>query len=152
MTLPIVKTLDLPCAAARAFDIFVNATTSWWPGGHSVSAGAGAVPQAITIEPRVGGAVYETMHDGARADWGEVLDYEEGVRLAMTWHPGNNADNPTRVEVAFEDLPGGRSRVTLTHTGWEAWGDTADDRRQGYDAGWDIVLGENFVPACAVAA
>lgn len=149
MTAPIVKTLALPCTAARAFEIFVHSTTSWWPGGHSVSAGAGATPQAVVIEPRVGGAVYETMHDGTRTEWGRVLEYEDGARLAMTWHPGNNTDNPTTVEVAFEDLPGGTSRITLTHSGWEAWGEFAADRRTGYDAGWDIVLGAHFAPACA---
>lgn len=66
----------------------------------------------------------------------------------MTWHPGNNADNPTRVEVAFEDTPGGRSRLTLTHCGWTALGADAATRRDGYDGSWDVVLGEHWLPAC----
>lgn len=148
MTDPIVKTLDLPCAAARAFDIFTRDTTRWWPGKHSVSSGAGKAPQAVTIEARQGGAVYEIMHDGTRSEWGQVLEFEDGARFAMTWHPGNNADTPTRVEVAFEDLPGGGSRLTLTHSGWEIWGDAAEERRGGYDKGWDLVLGDHFLKAC----
>lgn len=70
MTDPIVKTLDLPCAAARAFDIFMRDTTPWWPGSDSVSAGAGAVPQAVIIEAKQGGVVFEILHDGRRTDWG----------------------------------------------------------------------------------
>ena len=148
MTDPIVKTLDLPCAAARGFAIFVGDIARWWPGSHSVSGGAGEVPKAITIEPRVGGAVYETMYTGETTPWGEVLEFEEGRHLAMTWHPGNNADNPTRVTVSFEDLPGGTSRLTLVHSDWEAWAETAEERRGGYDKGWDVVLIEHFLPAC----
>ena len=148
MTDPIVKTVDLPCTAARAFDIFTRETTRWWPGSHSVSSGAGKVPRAVTIEPKLGGAVFETMHDGSRSDWGEVLEFEEGVRIAMSWHPGDNTDNQTRVEVVFEDLPGGGSRLTLTHSGWEVWGDDAPTRRGNYDKGWQSLLEAHFRPAC----
>ena len=66
----------------------------------------------------------------------------------MSWHPGDNADNPTRVEVAFEDLPGGGSRLTLTHSDWEAWGEDGLARRTSYNGGWDAVLGEHFLSAC----
>ncbi len=149
MTDPIVKTLELPCTAARAFDIFTRETARWWPGDHSVSSAAGKKPQAVTIEAKPGGAIYETMHDGSRCDWGRVLEFEGGVRFAMSWHPGNNADNPTRVEVAFEDRPGGGSRLTLTHSGWEAWGEDGPARRTSYDGGWNVVLGEHFLPACS---
>lgn len=148
MTDAIVKTLQVPCAPERAFDIFVNRIASWWPlDGHAASAAAGKAALAVTIEPHVGGAVFETMHDGSRTDWGEVLEFEEGRKLAMTWHPGNNADNPTRVDVVFEAASEGQTRVTLTHSGWEIWGDSAADRRENYDSGWDFVLGSCFVPA-----
>lgn len=148
MTEPIVKTIEVGCAPDRAFDIFVNRIASWWPlDGHVASAAAGKAALAVTIEPEVGGAVYETMYDGSRTDWGKVLEFEEGRKLAMTWHPGNNADNPTKVEVAFAALDGGRTAVTLTHSGWGVWGETAQDRRGNYDSGWDFVLGECFVPA-----
>ena len=146
---PIVKTLNLPCAAAHAFDVFVARIATWWPlDGHVASAKFGKPALAVTIEPRVGGAVYETMYDGSRDEWGEVLEYEAGRKIAFTWHPGNNAENPTRVEVVFEDVAQGQSRLTLTHSGWEVWATAADERRGGYDKGWDFVLGTHFLPAC----
>ncbi len=148
MTDSIIKTLDVSCDAAQAFDIFVNRIAAWWPlDGHAVSAAAGKVAVAVTIEPKVGGAVFETMYDGTRTDWGEILEFEPGRKLAMTWHPGNNADNPTRVDVVFDDLLDGGSRVTLTHSGWEVWGDQAADKRGNYDKGWDFVLGERYAAA-----
>ena len=149
---PIVKTVEVNATPEEAFAIFVDRIAKWWPlDGHAVSAGAGKAALAVTIEPRVGGAVYETMYDGGRADWGKVLVFEPGRALAMTWHPGNNADNPTRVDVAFEALEAGKARVTLTHSGWEIWGADAEEKRGNYDGGWDMVLGTCFVQGCIAA-
>lgn len=144
---PIVKTVELGCDAAHAFDVFVNRIAVWWPMDHAASAAAGQNALGVTIEPRVGGAVYETMHDGSRNDWGEVLEFEAGRRLAMTWHPGNNADNATQVTVDFKALEAGRTRVTLTHSGWDIWGDAAAERRDNYDNGWNFVFGQRFFEA-----
>ena len=144
---PIIKTLTLTCAPARAFEIFVHRIASWWPlDGHVVSAAAGKAALAVTIEPQVGGAVYETMHDGNRTDWGKVLVFEEGRHLAMTWHPGNNADHPTQVDVTFYPTDTGGTVVTLTHSGWEIWAEDAQAKRDNYDSGWDFVLETCFVP------
>lgn len=150
MTDPIVKTVTVNADAARAFDIFVNRIAKWWPlDGHAVSASGGKPALAVVIEPRVGGAIYETMFDGTRADWGEVLIFEEGKRLAFTWHPGTNTEKPTRVEVQFEAQDDGTSKVTLIHFGWEIWATEATDKRANYDKGWDFVLGECYANAVA---
>ncbi|MEZ5912605.1 MAG: SRPBCC domain-containing protein [Paracoccaceae bacterium] len=141
MTAPIVKTITVACNAAQAFEIFVARISVWWPlDRHAASAAAGKAALAVTIEPQVGGKVYETMWDGAIDHWGEVLAYEPPRHFAMTWHPGNNKDHPTRVAVLFEDMPDGGCRVTLTHSGWEAWADRADAMRENYNNGWDAVL------------
>ncbi len=148
MTEPIVKTVIVNATADRAFDVFVNRIAKWWPlDGHAVSASQGKPALAVVIEPRVGGAIYETMFDGTRAEWGKVLEFEPGRRLAFTWHPGTNADKPTRVDVTFEDQGAGQAKVTLTHSGWEIWAKDAPNKRSGYDTGWDFVLGQCFANA-----
>ena len=136
MTDPVIKTIDVPCSPARAFDVFVRNTARWWPlDRHSVSAGQGQTARDITIEPRVGGAIYETTHDGARSDWGA-----EGSHFAMTWHPGNPVAQATRLDIRFTELSADRTRVELTHSGWEVLGDDAETRRDGYNNGWNGVL------------
>ena len=151
MTDPIIKTIDVACTPAEAFAVFVDKISSWWPlDGHAASAAAGKAALGVTIEPHVGGAVYETMWDGGRDDWGEVLAFEPGKNFAMTWHPGNNKDNPTRVDVTFAATEAG-TRVTLTHSGWEIWADEAETKRSMYDGGWDFVLGERYAGAFAQA-
>lgn len=148
MTDPIIKTVIVNAAPEVAFDIFVNRIAKWWPlDGHAVSAGKGKPALAVTIEPRVGGAIYETMFDGTRADWGRVEVFEPGQKLSFTWHPGTNTDRPTRVDVSFTGHGVGRSKVTLTHSGWEIWAGDAPDKRGGYDTGWDYVLGQCFAEA-----
>ena len=66
MSDPVVKTIEVACDVRRAFDIFVSRIGTWWPKSHSASASAGGEAQDVTIEPFVGGAVFETMHDGGR--------------------------------------------------------------------------------------
>lgn len=149
MTKPIVKTIAVNCSAAEAFDVFVDKIADWWPlDGHSASASQGGAAHSVTLERRVGGAFYETMHDGGRDDWGKVLIWEEGRRFVTSWHPGNNKDNPTQLEVEFADNENGTSAVTLTHSGWEAWGDRADEMRAAYDSGWDFVFGARYLGGC----
>ncbi|MCK8465296.1 SRPBCC family protein [Aliiroseovarius sp. S1339] len=149
MTDPIIKTVTVNCAPEKAFDVFVNRTSGWWPlDRHAVSAGAGKVALAVTIEPQVEGAVYETMHDGSRTDWGQVVEFEPGRKLAMTWHPGENAEVSTRVEVAFAATGDGQTEVTLTHSGWEVLGTDADDRRNSYNGGWETVFIARYAGAC----
>ncbi len=148
MTDPIVKTVTVNATPDRAFDIFVNRIAKWWPlDRHAVSAAAGKPALGVVIEPHVGGAVYETKHDGTRADWGRVLAYEAGCGFAMSWHPGTDPGKPTRVEVAFEALGDAQTKVTLTHSGWDIWADEAPSKRTGYDTGWDYVLGECYAGA-----
>ncbi len=148
MTQPIVKKVLVACGSAQAFDVFTREIATWWPlARHTASAGQGQAAQAITIEPHVGGAVYETMFDGTRDSWGEVVDWQQGTRFAMTWHPGSNKAHPTRVEVRFDEMPDGQTQVTLTHSGWEAWADQADDKRGTYASGWVHVFEECFAGA-----
>jgi hypothetical protein len=149
MTDPVICEIEVPCAPDRAFDVFVHRMADWWPlDSHSASARFEKPALTVTIEPRVGGKVHETMHDGGTDLWGEVLVYDPPAHFAMTWHPGNNKDAPTRVDVAFVALGGGGCRVKLTHSGWQAWGDRADEVRNGYDVGWAQVFGVRFASAC----
>ncbi len=61
---PVVKMVDLSCAAERAFEVFVEKTTDWWPKGrHSVSAGKGAVARGGCNSGWV--YVFEELYAGA---------------------------------------------------------------------------------------
>lgn len=148
MSEPIVKTRILDRSPQVCFHVFVNRLATWWPvDTHSVSAGSGQRPQSVEIEPKPGGAVFEITQDGTRCDWGRVLVFEPNRRLSMTWHPGHAPDKATHVDVTFDDIGNDQTRVTMTHTGWEVWAETAETRRENYDTGWDSVLSDGYVKA-----
>ena len=93
------------------------------------------------FDPRVGGLVEEVSAKGERAPWGTLLEWNPPAHLVMTWHPGQSSDQATWLAVNFIALEDGRCRVSLIHDGWEQRGEEAGARREGYDAGWNHVLG-----------
>ena len=109
----------------RAFRVFTQRLGRWWPGDHHV----GARPMAdAVIEPRVGGRFYEVGDDGSECEWGQVLAWEPPRRLVLAWqlqldwkfHP--DLARASEVEVLFEALADGRTRVALTHSKLERHG------------------------------
>ena len=131
----VVNERSLPCPSEVAFALFTDRIGEWWPvEPHSV---AGDRVASITVEPLVGGFVYETDDAGVRVDWARVTLYDAPHRLVMDWYPGRTPDEATRVEVTFTELESG-CLLRLVHSGWA---DDAADRRASYDNGWDLVLG-----------
>lgn len=147
---PIVKTIEVPCSPEKAFDTFVNQVSNWWPlGKNSVSAMNGHVAKKVVIEPRQGGKVYEIGHDDTEHHWGSVKSFNPHTDFSMNWHIGMSADSPSEVAVVFTELDEGKTRVELTHSKWESFGDKAQDMRNGYNGGWVGVFEEAFKAACA---
>ncbi len=64
---PLRLQFTVACPAERAFALWAEETTRWWPHGHSVS---GAPGLTVTFEPRAGGRIFERTPDGAEHDWG----------------------------------------------------------------------------------
>lgn len=143
---PVVKSIDVRRSAADAFRIFTDEIAAWWPMATHTRAktAAGEVTVRVTIEPRVGGRVYETLHDGRELEWGEVSVYEPGAAFAMKWGLGRPAGQVTDVSVHFEPLSPQSCRVTLTHENWESMGDEAAKLREAYNGGWVTVFEQCF--------
>jgi uncharacterized protein YndB with AHSA1/START domain len=138
MIAPVVRSIDVDAPVEDAFRVFTDEFGSWWP-TQSYSIGIEEV-QSASIEPRVGGRVYERWHDGSEFAWGEVLAFEPPHRLVLAWHPSRDPDHPvTEIEVTFEPAGNG-TRVVLEHRGWEAYGDRSAEVREQYETGWPVVL------------
>jgi uncharacterized protein YndB with AHSA1/START domain len=135
VTAPIVQELTVACPPEHAFDVWASRTSLWWPPTHSVS----GAPEAVTIEPRPGGRVYERAPSGEEHDWGEVLAWEPPRRLAYTWHLRQDAADPTEVEVSFAAAPGGTA-VRIVHRGWERLGVRGPALRERNVRGWSGLL------------
>jgi uncharacterized protein YndB with AHSA1/START domain len=135
---PVVVSVFVNAAPARAFEAFTAEMTNWWPlQDISISK-----PERVVVEAREGGEIYEVNGD-MHHHWAWITAWEPPRRLAVEWKVDKDAPVSTAWEATFEPEDDG-TRLTLVHTGWEALGAAAADARSGYGRGWGGVL-EHYV-------
>ena len=147
---PIISTIEVPCDQEKAFGVFVNEMGSWWPlEKRSMSLKhVGAPAKALRVEAREGGQIMEISPDDSEHLWGTFRSFDPHESVSMDFHMGMPADNASLVEVRFTALGDDRTRVELTHSNWEAFGDMAEMMRGGYDSGWVIIFEGGYAEAC----
>lgn len=137
----VTESIYIRAAKAKVFDAFVNHINEWWPfeGKYSYSfAPEGVQPKLIQFEARAGGRFYETFANGEQYQIGEVRDWQPPDQFSFTWK-GEEYKAPTLVEVLFAESDG-QTKVTLTHSGWEAAG--LPEYAESYGVGWAEILGK----------
>jgi len=143
---PVVKSIRINLTVEAAFRLFTTEITRWWPlASHSVF---GDEAVSCHLEGFVGGRFYEVHKDQRQSEWGRVTVWEPPRRVAFSFYPGRKLDDSTEVEVTFQPEAGG-VRMTLTHRGWEHCSPQFQAERDGYDRGWDLVLGKYAQSAAA---
>jgi len=136
---PLQKQLTVSLPLEAAFRLFTDGVNKWWPlATHSVG---GDQAETCFFEGRVGGRIVEVIKDGRQAEWGRVLEWQPPQRVRFQWYAGRTPDTAQQVTVTFEAVQGG-TQVVLIHAGWETLGEKALSTREGYDSGWDYVLGK----------
>ena len=140
---PVVKTVTVSCTPEEAFHFFTADFSMWWPAAtHSVVAYTSEFkdkPAAVIFEPRVGGRIFERTRSGMEHLWGTLLAWEPPTLLAFSFHPGRDEKEAQRVDVTFSPVPEG-ARVVLRHSGWEKLTANAQEARDGYNQGWELVF------------
>lgn len=148
---PIVKTIDVPCGQEKAFAVFVNEMGSWWPldkRSMSLMQSDGKPAKSLSIEAKLGGKIVEIGHDDTEYLWGTIRSYDPNDSVSMNFHMGLPPENASLVEVRFTALDNERTRVELTQSNFEAFGDMAEMMRGGYGSGWVIIFEEGYKSAC----
>jgi Activator of Hsp90 ATPase homolog 1-like protein len=111
---PIAHEYELTCSAEHAFATYAGRIGEWWDPRYTADA---ETLETVTIEPRVGGRVFERHRDGRELDWGEVTDWQPGRRLAHTFALAQDPAHPS--EVAVEFVPrGDECTISFAHGGW----------------------------------
>lgn len=140
---PVRKTIVVAASGARAFQVFTEEMSAWWPlATHHI----GKVDaKSVVIEPFAGGRWFEQGVDGSECDWGRVLTWDPPRRLVLSWEISSDwrrdPSIQSEVEVRFS-VEGASTRVDLEHRLLPFFGDKAADMRGIFDSamGWSGLL------------
>lgn len=132
MTDPIVVEFEVEAPPERAFHVWTELPSIWWPRSHTIT---GSDDLAIVFEQRVGGRIFERGPDGIEHVWGEVLAWDPPRRLEYLWHLFFEPSQATQVEITFSEIDIG-TRVRLVQSGFEKLGEAGVERRRRTESAW----------------
>jgi len=148
---PLVKTIDVPCDQEMAFTVFMD-MGAWWPTSRfATSVMRGDSVKDILVDAAEGGKIVELASDGREHTWGVIRTYEPFALLEMDFHvphPSETDPGFSNVQVRFDPLENGHTRVELVQSNWEGLGDVAEMVRGGYGQGWVMIFEGAFKAAC----
>ncbi|HVJ55217.1 MAG TPA: SRPBCC family protein [Aliidongia sp.] len=140
---PVRKVLTLRASPERAFEVFTRSAGAWWPKSHTI----GQAPlKDVVLEPAAGGRWYGLGEDGSIDQWGKVLAWEPPHRLLLAWQINAewrfDPELVTEVEVRFEPVEVGVTRLVFEHRDLERFGEQAEKMHAAFDSpgGWAGIL------------
>jgi uncharacterized protein YndB with AHSA1/START domain len=138
---PIRKEIVVRASQAKTFELFTSRMGQWWFHGN----GIGASPfKEIVLQPRKGGRWFERAQDGTETNWGDVLEWEPPARVLLAWRiDGTWKFDPrleTALEISFEDIGRGMTRVRLEHRDLGRLGEAGLKTVEAMDGGWGKLL------------
>jgi hypothetical protein len=134
---PLRISFEVDRSAAHAFTVWTADIGRWWPADHTTT---GDLDLEVTLEPRVGGRIYERTADGREFDWGQILVWEPPTRFIYTWHLRRDREDATEVEIRFLPIAPEATRVEIEHRGWERLGSDGPTWRDRNRGGWETLL------------
>ena len=140
---PIVHTIQVKAAPARAFTLFTEHFGAWWPKGKTIAKN----PHVdVVVEPHPGGRWFERDAEGTETHWGKVLAWEPPGRLLLGWQINTkwqfDPDFLTEVELTFAPAETGGTLVTLEHRNLERFGADAAAHAASLNGGWPVFIAE----------
>src|SRR6266478_7514129 len=143
---PVRKQVTVTASQQRAFALFTNEMSRWWPATHSILK---SPLKQYVVEPHVGGRWYAVAEDGSTGQTGYVIDWHPLRLVVLAWQLSAEWQfDPalvTEVEVRFIAESANTTRVELEHRHLQRMGAGAAQVRSMVDApgGWTAVL-ESF--------
>ena len=143
---PVRKQVLVNANQQRAFDLFTNGMSRWWPATHST---LNSPLKQYVVEPRTGGRWYAVGEDGSTDQTGYVIDWQPPRLVVLAWQLSAEWQfDPalvTEVEVRFVAESANTTRVELEHRNLQRMGERGAQVRSIVDApgGWTAIL-ESF--------
>jgi uncharacterized protein YndB with AHSA1/START domain len=113
----ILVALRIAAPPEAVFDAFTDDIALWWR-PNSLFAFTPRSPGVMAFED---GRLVERLPTGKVFEVGKVSAWERGRRLVFGWRQAAfTPDMDTEVEVRFEAVEDGQTRVTVEHRGWDS--------------------------------
>ena len=139
---PVRKSIRVKAPVDRAFEVFTNGLSRWWPHDH----GVGKKPIAkVLLEPRLGGRWLEIAADGTETSIATITLWEPPHRFVLLWQVNAQWKPDTamqsEVDVRFTAEGPETTLVELLHHKFEPMGAEAGaSMRKDVDGGWPRLL------------
>ena len=129
-----VKSVLLPLAPVKAFELFTQAISQWWPADRRHTGDPAS--EIFLLES---GRFFERAHDGQEIELGRVRLWESPNRIRLDFFIATGVERPTEVEISFAAEAGG-TRVTVQHGPTPSSEALWLERAPRYDQSWQVVL------------
>ncbi|HWM07394.1 MAG TPA: SRPBCC domain-containing protein [Actinophytocola sp.] len=134
---PLRLSFEVACSQRHAFEVWTRRIDLWWPADHTATGEEGL---RITLEPRIGGRIFQRDPAGVEIDWGEVTEFGPPEVLGYRWHLRRDKADATDVRIRFVPMDPARTRVDIEHQGWERLGADGPVWRDRNHQGWTTLL------------
>jgi hypothetical protein len=134
MTERVERSVVLVCPPERAFVLFTERASAWWP-----------EDRRHTADPRseilmlASGRFWERGADGREVELGRVREWDPPRRLVLDFFVGTDPVHPTEVVVAFAP-EGSGTRVSVAHRPTPASAALWGPRAPRFATSWEAVL------------
>lgn len=130
----IAKSAFLRCAPERAFALFTERASEWWPEllRHTSDTRS-------EIRMVASGRFWERADDGHEVELGRVTTWEPPAKLALDFYPGTDISRPTEVVVRFE-AEGEGTRILVEHRPKAESADLWGGGAPRFERAWDAML------------
>ena len=116
----VLVAVRVSCEPAEAFHRFTTEIGLWWQPNPLFQFSDGR-DGTLALETDVGGRLIETYDDGTTFVIGVISIWAPPRQLVLSWrHESFPPDRSTELQVTFEPIKRGQTRVTVEHLGWDA--------------------------------
>jgi hypothetical protein len=130
---PVICEVSVPHAREQAFEGFTDLIHLWWPVADYGVFGEGS---HLEFEDRV---LTETSDEDEVQIWADIVEWQPGVLIQLSWYRGSGPGAASRLEVSFEQDGPEISVVRLVHSGWEN-APAGGSAREEYAEEWPAIL------------
>lgn len=130
----IEKSAFLECLPERAFALFTERASDWWPPTRRHTSDPGS-----EIRLLASGRFWERAADGLEVELGRVVAWEPPARLLLDFYPGTDAEHPTQIVVSFR-TEGSGTRIVVKHGPKPESATLWAERAPGFESSWELMI------------